>query len=281
MATEDNTTGEQVATDNSAALEQEARNQGWVPQDKFRGNPDDWSDAATFVKRGKEINPILRHNNARLEKELANVRAEAADAIQAAKEFREYQKEQFEKKKTDYEVQIAQLKAAKKDAITQGDGDRAVELDEALDAVKEERAALKAPVVAAPQTPSAPQVDPTLQTWIDNNPWYGKDTDESIELTELANGLANATRRKHPGLTGEAFLAKLDEALEERQIKAPKRERATPNVEGAGGNGSSGGRPNGKGRSYADLPGDAKAACDRFVKQGLMKREEYVSSYFE
>ena len=32
-------------------------------------------------------------------------------------------------------------------------------------------------------------------------------------------------------------------------------------------------------KSYENLPSEAKAACDKFVKQGLMTREEYVKEF--
>ena len=55
-------------------VEEEARAQGWVGKDEFRGSDDDWVDADTFVKRGKEIMPILRKNNEKLLKELEDER---------------------------------------------------------------------------------------------------------------------------------------------------------------------------------------------------------------
>jgi len=51
-------------------LEREARVFGWVPKEEFRGSDTDWVDAEVFVKRGKEINPILRKNNELLLKKL-------------------------------------------------------------------------------------------------------------------------------------------------------------------------------------------------------------------
>ena len=35
-------------------IEQEAITLGWVPQDQFKGDPAKWTDAETFVARGKE-----------------------------------------------------------------------------------------------------------------------------------------------------------------------------------------------------------------------------------
>ena len=40
------------------------------------------------------------------------------------------------------------------------------------------------------------------------------------------------------------------------------------------------GRPSSAKRSYENLPTEAKAACDRFLKQGLIRnKEDYVREY--
>ena len=54
--------GEQAA----APVEQEARTLGWVPAEEFKGDPNRWVDAETFVERGHTVMPILRKNNERL-----------------------------------------------------------------------------------------------------------------------------------------------------------------------------------------------------------------------
>ena len=50
-----------------APVEQEARTLGWVPAEEFKGDPNRWVDAETFVERGHTVMPILRKNNERLE----------------------------------------------------------------------------------------------------------------------------------------------------------------------------------------------------------------------
>ena len=120
-------------------FESEARAQGWVAADEFRGSESDWVDAETFVRRGKEIMPILRKNNEKLLKELGEAKKDAAEVREAAKEFREFQKQQFERKTKELESQLEQLKQAKREAITQGDGDRAIAIDDAMDELKEQR----------------------------------------------------------------------------------------------------------------------------------------------
>ena len=118
-------------------VEEEARAQGWVGKDEFRGSDDDWVDADTFVKRGKEIMPILRKNNEKLLKELGEAKKAAEEARSAALEFKKYQQDISERKIGELQSQIEHLKQAKRDAITTGDGDRVIAIDDAIDEIKE------------------------------------------------------------------------------------------------------------------------------------------------
>jgi hypothetical protein len=257
--------------------ESEARAQGWVAKEEFRGSEDDWVDAETFVRRGKEIMPILRKNNEKLLKELGEAKKAAEEAREAAKEFREYQKQQFERKTKDLEAELDQLKQAKREAITQGDGDRVLAIDDAMDDLKEQRLQAKEDLKAAEEkAKEVPQVtaDPVLNAWMDKNEWFGKDT----RLTGMANGLGVELRRENPGLSGQAFLDKLDEELANLLPEKFGKKRTPNPMEGAP-NGTA--RPSvGSGKkTYANLPAEAKAACDKFVKQGLMTKEAYVAEY--
>jgi hypothetical protein len=257
--------------------ESEARAQGWVAKEEFRGSENDWVDAETFVRRGREIMPILRKNNEKLLKELGEAKKVAEEARQAAREFREYQKEQFERKGKELESQLEQLKVAKRDAINEGSGDRVLAIDDAMDDIKEQRLQakedLKAAELKAKEVPAV-TADPILNDWMDKNEWFGKDA----KMTGIANGLGVELRKENPGLVGKAFLEKLDAELAEMMpSKFGKKTTFNP-MEGS---------PNGTARpsvssgkkSYNNLPSDAKAACDKFVKQGLMTKEQYVAEY--
>ena len=261
----------------ASQFESEARAQGWVAAEEFRGSESDWVDAETFVRRGKEIMPILRKNNEKLLKELGEARKIAEEARESAKEFREYQKQQFEKKTKDLEGQLEQLKQAKRDAITQGDGDRAIAIDDAMDDLKEQRLEAKEDLKAAEEkAKEVPQFtqDPVLNNWMEKNDWFGKDS----RMTGVANGLGVELRRENPSLNGQAFLDKLDSELQEMFPEKFGKKR-TPNPMEGSPNGTA--RPSvssGK-KTYNNLPPEAKAACDKFVKQGLMTKEAYVAEY--
>jgi len=254
----------------------EASAQGWVAKDDYRGNEADWVDAETFVRRGKEIMPILRKNNEKLLKELKEARSIAEEARTTAREFQKFQKEQYERKAKDLEAQLSQLKQAKRDAVSSGDGDRVVEIDDAMDLIKEDVAQAKAEANRPePVQQSAPQPDENLQAWLDRNQWFGQDK----RITDVTNALGKSITEEFPTLKGKAFLDKLDEELAQTYPdKFGKKTRANP-MDGAGMTTQSG-RPSSAKRSYENLPTEAKAACDRFLKQGLIRnKEDYVREY--
>ena len=256
----------------------EASGQGWVPKEKFRGDEKDWVDAGVFVKRGREILPILRKNNENLLRELNQTRDQLKEFKQTADEFKKFQKESYERKAGELEQQIIQLKASRAQAITDGDGQRVNAMDDVIDTLKEEHKVAKenAKVETKTDIPSTPTIDPKLQDWLGRNEWFGKDK----RLTSMTNAIGESLRMEDPNLQGQAFLDKLDQALaEEFPAKFGKTtEKRTPNfqAESGSGRGKSG---NGGKNSYENLPKDAKDACDRYVKQKLLTRDQFVADY--
>lgn len=258
------------------AVLHEAESQGWVPKERYRGDEKDWVDAETFVKRGREILPILRKHNQSLISELNQTKTQLKEFKEAADEFKKFQKESYDRKAKELEAQIADLKTARAQAISEGDGQKVNAIDDIIDQRKEEQREAKAAATVEAKTNIDPpsNIDPTLQSWLDRNSWFGTDK----RLTSMTNSLGETLREEFPHLTGQAFLDKLDETLkEEFPEKFSTKRKPAGQVESGSGRGRSSVNTNAK--SYENLPPDAKAACDKFVKQKLMTREEYVQSY--
>ena len=257
------------------AVIREAEGQGWVTKDKYRGDEKDWVEADIFVKRGREILPILRKNNENLIRELNSTKEQLKEFRQTAEEFKTFQKEGYERKINEYKEQIDRLKESRAQAISDGDGQKVNALDDAIDSAKEAISEAKSATKdAAKTTIEAPSsIDPILQNWLDDNNWFGQDR----RLTKQANALGESLKEEFPNLQGVAFLTKLDEVLrEEFPDKFGKGRRATPShVE----SGSGRGRAASNAHSYDNLPPEAKAACDRYVKQKLMTRDQYVADF--
>lgn len=262
------------------ALEQEALSMGWSPKEKFRGSPDKWVDAAEFVRRGKEVLPILRHTNGKLVEEVGGLKAtvgtlqtqlkESAESLKALVEYN------AEVEKRAYERALANLKAEKRAALKDGDHDRAAELDEQLDELRE---APPKPIKAPAPAPAAPEVNPIYAAWARENAGL-LDTQEK---QAYAASIGQYIRVRSPSLVDQAFLDEVAKELKSRFDPAPPTPRSK--VEG-GTNGGSGGR----GKSYDDLPPDAKQACDSFAsrmvgpnrayKSATEWRKRYVEQYF-
>jgi len=261
----------------SPEVQHEAESQGWVPKERFRGNESDWVDADTFVKRGREILPILRKNNENLIKDLQATKDQLKEFREAAEEFKKFQRESYERKAQEYESQIQEIKESRAQAISDGDGQKVNALDDALDQAKENfkeaKQSVKDVVSAKNPEPTPEAIDPGLQVWLDRNTWFGQDK----RLTGMVNGIGESLRLEFPLLKGQAFLDKLDEVLaEEFPNKFGKKQSPSSRVESGSGRQS---RSGGNTQSYDNLPPEAKSACDRFVKQKLMTREQYVADF--
>lgn len=253
-------------------VEVEARKFGWVPQEDFKGEQDEWKDAATFVKRGKEINGFLRKDLEKIENTLAKERSahqqELAEIRQSMDEFSKYHKETKERA---YKLALEELKAQKVLAIEQNDGSLVVDIDDQIANIKE----AQKPVVEEKKSAASvsPEFNKIYTEWAKENIWYATDP----ELRAYADLVADEVTAEFPNKKGKEYL---DEVT--KRVKDEKAEKFTnPARQNTNVSSSSDGRaPAVKGgKGYNDLPPEAKAACDKYVKQKLLTREQYLSEY--
>ena len=124
---------ENIEVGGNEAIEQEALSQGWVPEERWTGKPEEWTDAETFVRRGREINPILRKS---LERERAKTAKLEADLAEVRSVVNDLTTNAAEREKLIYERAQADLKSQLKEARREGDFDRAAEVEDALDTLR-------------------------------------------------------------------------------------------------------------------------------------------------
>lgn len=261
------------------ALLQEARENGWVDEADYKGDPAKWVDAETFVKRGREINPILRKNNERLMRELNSVRTELAQAQSSIKEFGELYSKMSE---TAYKRAIAEVKGQIATAKQEDNHQLAGQLEDQLEELREESKNIKVPGTKAAAPDPQRQWASIVNTWASEQTWYG--TDEV--LTDFADGVAYKLIRQDPSLQGRREL--LDQVNQRVREAMPEKfrnsRRATGSPVASSKDSSSAPKSNGK-KTYADLPQDAKEACDRMTNPkspGYIKgftKEAYLDSY--
>ena len=270
-------------------VEQEARGMGWVPQEEFRGDVVKWVDAQTFVDRGHTIMPILRKNNERLEnmskkqqEEIAELRKTLADNGESIQELKnvhaEATKAAVEKARRDL---MSELKLARQE----GDVDREVEIQDGLDQLRAHEKTIAA-AVTEPKPPQSSQqgadtAHPDFKGWMEENTWFGSDQRKTMRAMGVAQELRGDPQ--FDKLEGRAFFDKVLQVMDERSgVRVPSK----VDEPRASGSSASGG-----GKSYNDMPADAKAKCDeqarklvgagRAFKDQAEWRKYYTNLYFQ
>lgn len=253
-------------TSQPSESEAKARRLGWVPQDEWSGPAEKWRDADTFIRKGEEIHGYLKADLDKLQNTLTQKDREIAEIRATMDEFRKFHNETESRA---YKRAIDELKQLKVEAIEQGDGGKVVEIDEKLDQLKE---AQKTPKVESVK--QAERVNQEYLDWLPDNKWYTQDP----ELQEMADDIGELVKKSNPNLIGKGFL----EEVTKRVKRLAPEKFENPNRSASTVSSSSDGRqpPTGKKKkSYENLPQEAKQACDRFVKQKLMTREQYVNEF--
>jgi hypothetical protein len=253
--------------------ETRARTMGWLPKDKFKGPPEHWMPADKYLERGDSILPILQANNReladkvnRVDGENAQLKQQLKDATEAIEGLKEFRSTITKEKATEQKKEIAK---AIVQARADGDVDAEVELTgklgEVTAAIKE---AEKPPVKKIePTTTQGPQLNAEAQAWMKANPWFGQDK----RKTGYAQGLRDEWVGQGKPVSTPEFFAFMDAEME-KQFDQNAQRRGTQKVDGT--NNSSGGDGS-AGRTYADLPPEAKKACDAMEKKVMGPNKAY------
>lgn len=277
----------------SAEELKEARLLGWSPKEQWRGNPDEWLDAKSFLDRGKSVLPILKSNNQRLQSELSARDAQLAEQAAALRAANAAIKALEESNTANVQQQaqatIEEIEQQIEEASRDGDHRAVAKLTTKLVDVKtalKEAGTEKSGNGKDTELSGGMRMPPELVTWMNSNP----DMQQPRRIA-LANAIADEKRKAGDRRIGPVFLDEV--AAEVRQILDGAPAAGTNKVaSGGGGMGrSSGGGSAGNGKAYDDLPADAKAACEKmagkFVGEGkkfkdaASWRKAYTKSYFE
>jgi hypothetical protein len=237
--------------------EAEATKEGW--------NADyDGANAKTaqeFVESGEKIAGIAVSKARKLEKtvEGLNARLETMESTKA--EFVDFNQRALAKERQEKDKAIAELKAERSEAISEGDGQRVTMLEDKLEEAQ-----------AAPQV--QPGQEPWAREWASENPWYATDHIRR----GAADGIANQLRQMNFPDTGKNFMDEVSRQVREAfpaKFENPNRKQGITNGDGTKTDETA---PKGE-RSFDALPSDAQAACDRFVAEGLMTKKDYLATY--
>lgn len=243
------------------AAETEARANGWVPKEEFRGDETRWKSAEDFNAAGKNIAAVQSERNKKLVADMESMKQSMADM----------QKGQFElirearnEVKSKYEQKLEKLKTEQEKAFDDGDKEKFQAVNAKIENLEPPKEAPKKEVLPAP--------DPVFVDWLAKNDWYQTDPQLMGDADVIGERLAKS------GMTGKPFLDEIEKQVKKLNPDKFESKQSPSKVEGGS---SAGGGGGGKGKSYSDLPAEAKKACDRFVKEIGMKKEDYVKEYFQ
>jgi hypothetical protein len=260
---EDQEVMDEETTKKQPDIEERARRMGWVPKEEFRGDLETWKDADEFVKYGEEILPVLRERLRKMDASFADLHAKLEEQTKIVKDFAKYHKETEERA---YQRALKELKQEQLAAVSDGDAERFLEIEKEIKEMEKPEKAEKEPDDQLPEG---------FTEWQKDNNWYGVDA----ELSAYADSIGNFLVKTRPTLKGKAFFKEITRQVKEKfsdRFENPNRKKPASVESGAPGASDTGK----KGKTYSDLPPEAKQACDEFVKQGLLKREDYVKEFF-
>lgn len=253
--------------------EAEAKEQGWRPQEEWKGAPESWKDAKTYVEHGEHITRVADARVAKVEKNLKDrfdKRLESLERVSA---------KAIENLKAQQARELADLRAAKKEAVKAGDVDEVDRLDDEIDALKHDTASaswladdgLVKDDLSPKELEAFQKHNAKVQKeFMASQSWW--DVDE--EMTDFAIGRSQNLAGKNPRLPLEDNLRQTLEALRK---KFP--EKFTTKKSGANGHApvDSGGDLSGSEPAKSALSGIPEADLAigrRHVKEGLFKTLE-------
>lgn len=235
-------------------LEAEARELGWVPEDEFKGDKARWVDAETFVKKGEEVMPLIKAQNARLKRELDSIKK---DLRRATAHFEGAEKRAYERALVDVEKRHSE-------AVEAGD------VKAATAAAKEMRD-LKPD--GEPQKHTKEEAEDALDAFREENPWYDRAnlanaTEIDINARLYFDRMVDRNIERTKELSPPDFFQLITDMTVEKypQLKAkPARQKPASAVEG--GTAGRGGR--GASKTWDNLPDAAKKQYGRFIERGI------------
>jgi hypothetical protein len=239
---------------------EEATKGGWCPQEEWKGDPDKWVDAKTFVERGEKFAGQMKQQRDELHNEVESLKSEISKQQESFAEFQKFteeaRKREIAQLEKDHQSQLKSLKEQKKEALKDGDADRVIELDDEIDDLKDvHKKSMEEKASESKEDKSTDKPDDRIfQEWVKENEWYTN----NVKLRSFANGYGGEIEGKY---VGKEFLDKiLEKVKSEFPEEFENKNRDRSDVEGGSGGNHK------KGKTYDDLPQEAKQACDKFVK---------------
>lgn len=228
----------------------QALDNGWKPKDQWQGDPKKWVPADEYNRRGELFSKIdtmgreLRENK---------------------KALRMLQEHHGKVKEAEYNRALESLKAAKKQALIDGNADAVLEADEQLLDIKAARIADENTRKTVSKEPH-----PNFVAWVEKNNWYAQDEEMRMAADDI--GIAHA--KTHPEKSPEDVLKYVEFRIKKSYPeKFTNQNRNRPSTV-AGREVQSGNKTI---KDTFELTDEERKVMNTFVADGIMTKEQYIA----
>lgn len=254
-------------------LESLALDMGWVPEEKYNGDPEKWTDAKTFLKNATTIEKKQRVTIERLENEMKEMKGDFKKSLDFQKKLHQQ----------DLQTQRDELMTKKREAIVEADLETVDKIDKKLKDIDDaERESDE-----SASTDVEPELEKVYNDWLDSNSWYDDDKALRRKADLISKGLSADLQdelARSPVIGYKKLLQSVSDemadTIEQKKAlkKAPTTTTTTETISGKQHKTNS----NIKKHTTADLSEEERRIGQRFIDQGLFKNmDEYLDSLVE
>lgn len=237
---------------------EEARSKGWVSEEEWNGNPEDWVDAGEFLRRA----PLF--------KQISNMRSEMKKLREAVTWQQSHYEQMLKRQK---EQMITKLKQERMEALQESDLERVTQIEADLE---------KAQQTPVPQNPAVnTNVPPEFQAWMDDNYWYTADPKLRLEADTYGSLIGEQINRgQRPQMAYSDILKEVTNYIRKEYPEKFGKPRSTPKVESGNDQPKQSTARSRKGKTFSDIPEEHRTMAKTIMRSTGMTKDEYAKSYF-
>lgn len=259
---------EEEILDGETFIEQQAREQGWVPFEEWKGDPKEWRPADVFLERGEYFRTMKSQKD-----QIQNLQKQVQEMADMQTKIR-----QDERQKT-----IDDLKSQKKEAMRDQDFETAEDLDEKIESEREKARQEENNRNSSDNNVEANAEQEVIDDWMSKNPWYQNDP----EKQEFADNIGMGYKSRNPNATAQEVLNFVDKQMEkfyspsnndEEDDSPSSSKKSSSPVAQSNTTTTPKNSKRGKKKGYNDLNDTQKQIAQKFVDSGAFNNvDEYIA----
>jgi hypothetical protein len=243
-------------------IETRARMMGHVPMEEFKGDPEKWVDAETFVARAEEELPIARGTIKTLERKLEKTEQRLSQLSSTLEDFNKYHQTTLQREQAraaeEYQRGLSEAQAQMREAVELGDTEMFDDAKAKQDKLIKEASALG----EAGEDNGRPKIDPEInRQWVEEHTWFKS----NFKMHKYAKECGDFLAMTQPELNQKQQLEKIAEMVKEEfsdYFSNPNRNKA----DAVSGGDNTAAPAGGRRRTVNDLPKVARELLEGFKR---------------